>query len=75
MIDFRILEGRMSEERLKAQLSAAERECDSILTRFEYLGREPTVAERDARRLDFLATRKRMGELGNKLLTLRCSKL
>jgi hypothetical protein len=75
MIDFRILEGRMSEERLKAQLSAAERECNSILGRFERLGREPTLEEREARRLDFLATRQRMGELGNKLLALRCSKL
>lgn len=69
-----IIEARMSEERLKSQLAAAQTECDRIVGRFEHLDREPTLEERDARRTDFLASRKRLGELRSKLLVLKCAK-
>ncbi len=72
MPDLRIFHIRTSEERLKAQLAATERECDSIVGRFDRLGREPTTEEREARRMDFLVSRKRLGELGNRLLVLKC---
>lgn len=74
MLDARLFFGRMTEERLKAQLDAARRECDAIVARFDHLGREPTLEEREVRRLDFLATRKRLGEIDSQLLTLRCPK-
>ena len=74
MLDVRIFQSRMTEERLKAQLIAVENECEAILGRFDTLGREPTAEERDARRSDFLASRRRFGELGNQLLVLKCSK-
>lgn len=74
MLDARILFGRMTEEHLKTQLDAALRECDAIVSRFERLGREPTLEEREVRRLDFLASRKRIGEIDSQLLTLRCPK-
>lgn len=66
---------RKSESRIKAEMAAVEDQCVSILERFDRLGREPTLAERDARRIDFLAGRKRLGELGTELLELRCSDL
>jgi hypothetical protein len=72
MLSLLILELRMTEERLKAELVAAERECETIVGRFEHLDREPTLQEREDRRLDFLASRKRLGELDNRLLELRC---
>ncbi len=72
MPDLRIFHLRMTEERLKAQLIAAQRECDQIVGRFDHLGRVPTDEERDARRRDFLASRQRLGQLGNQLLVLRC---
>lgn len=75
MLDFPSLETRMTEDRLKAQLSAIQSECDAIVQRFDHLGREPTAEEREIRRLDFLASRRRLGELGSKLLELRCSRL
>jgi len=62
----------VTEDRLRAELLAAERECESIVGRFDNLGRAPTDAEREARRLDFLASRKRLGALGTQLLQLRC---
>jgi hypothetical protein len=74
MLDARIIFGRMTEERVKAQVDAEERHCEAIVARFDQLGREPTLEEREVRRLDFLASRKRLGELGSQLLTLRCPK-
>jgi hypothetical protein len=72
MLSLLSLEFRMTEERLKAELIAAERECETIVGRFDHLNREPTLEEREERRLDFLASRKRLGELDNRLLELRC---
>jgi hypothetical protein len=74
MLDMKIFQARMTEERLKAQLIAVQNECDAILGRFDDLGREPTAEEREARRSDFLASRRRFGELDNQLLALKCPK-
>jgi hypothetical protein len=73
MISMKIPGVRKSESRIKAEMAAVEDQCVSILARFDGLGRTPTLAERDARRIDFLAGRKRLGELGTELLELRCS--
>jgi hypothetical protein len=73
MLSMKIPGIRKSESRIRAEMVAVERQCRSILARFEALEREPTLAERDARRLDFLAGRKRLGELGTELLELKCS--
>jgi hypothetical protein len=72
MFDAKGFENRMNEERLKAQLLALQGQCEAIVGRFDELGREPTPEEREARRADFLATRKRLGELDNQLLGLKC---
>jgi hypothetical protein len=73
MFSVRIPGVRKSESRIKAEMASVESQCLSILARFDELGREPTLAERDARRIDYLAGRKRLGELGTELLELRCS--
>jgi hypothetical protein len=72
MFDAEGFENRMTEERLKAQLLALQSQCDAIVGRFDRLEREPTPEEREVRRADFLATRKRLGELDNQLLGLKC---
>jgi hypothetical protein len=73
MFNMRIPGVRKSETRIKIEMAEVESQCLSILARFDGLGREPTLAERDARRTDFLAGRKRLGELGTELLELKCS--
>jgi hypothetical protein len=75
MFDAKGFENRMTEERLKAQLIALQSQCEAIAGRFDHLDREPTPLERDTRRADFLAARKRLGELDNQLLGLACRKL
>ena len=70
MLDTQSLERRMTYERMKDELAAVERECDEILGRFEVLGRQPTAAEREARRMAYLANRARLSEVGNRLLDL-----
>jgi hypothetical protein len=72
MLDLKCIEFRMTEERIKAELIAAQAECDGIIERFDHLDRLPTAEERDARVSDFLRSRKRLGELRNKLLELKC---
>lgn len=72
MLDLKFIESRMTEERIKAELIAAQAECDGIVGRFDRLDRPPTAEERDARLSDFLRSRKRLGELRSKLLELRC---
>ena len=72
MFDAKGFESRMTEERLKAQLLALQSQCEEIVGRFDQLGREPTPQEREVRRAEFLVTRKRLGELDNQLLGLRC---
>jgi len=73
MFHMRIPGMRKSESRIKAEMAEVEDLCQSIVTRFDGLERTPTLAERDARRLDFLTNRKRLGELGTELLALKCS--
>jgi hypothetical protein len=75
MFSMRIPGIRKSESRIRTEMAAVEGQCLSILARFDALGRVPTLAERDARRIDFLAERKRLGELGSELLELRCASL
>jgi hypothetical protein len=72
MLDLKSIESRMTEERIKAELTAAQAECDCIIGRFDHLDRLPTAEEREARLSDFLKSRKRLGELRNRLLELRC---
>jgi hypothetical protein len=63
MLDTQSLEWRMACERLKDEASALERQCESILGSFEGLGREPTAAERDARRQAYLDNRSQLHAL------------
>jgi hypothetical protein len=72
MLHARIQGWPKSESRIRAELVAVEQKCASIAARFERLERAPTAAERAARRMDFLASRKRLGELETELLKLRC---
>ena len=72
MFDAKGFENRMTEERLKAQLLALQSQCEAIAGRFDELGREPTAQERETRLADFITARKRLGELDNQLLGLKC---
>ncbi len=73
MFSMRIPGVRKSESRIRAEMAAVESQCQSILARFDGLGRAPTLEERDTRRMDFLVGRKRLGQLGTELLELKCS--
>ncbi len=73
MLSMRIPGVRRSENRIKAEMAEVEIRCRLLAERFNGLGREPTLAERDARRVEFLASRKRLGELDTELLALKCS--
>jgi hypothetical protein len=73
MLNMRIPGMRKSESRIRAEMAQVESLCQSIVTRFDGLERAPTLAERDERRVDFLASRKRLGELGTELLAIKCS--
>jgi hypothetical protein len=75
MFSMRIPGIRKSEGRIRAEMAAVEDQCLSIVTRFEGLGRPPTLAEREARKIDFLVERRRLGELDIELLELRCASL
>ena len=50
MLNTQSLEWLMACERLKDEVGAVEKQCESILGSFQHLEREPTAAERDARR-------------------------
>jgi hypothetical protein len=63
MLDTQSLEWLMACERLKDEAAVVERQCEGILRRFEALDREPTAAERDARRQDYLDNRARLQAL------------
>ncbi len=67
MLDRQSLEWLMACERLKDEVSAVEKQCESILGRFEHLGREPTMAERDARREAYVDTRAHLSALDNEI--------
>lgn len=63
MLNTQSLEWLMACERLKDEAVAVERQCEYILNRFERLDREPTAAERDARRQDYIENRDRLFQL------------
>lgn len=63
MLNTQSLEWLMACERLKDEAMAVERQCEFILNRFERLDREPTAAERDARRHDYIENRDRLFQL------------
>ena len=67
MLDRQALEWLMACERLKDEVSAVEKQCESILGSFEHLQREPTAAERDSRREAYLENRARLQELAGEI--------
>ena len=70
MLDTKSIEMRMAYLRMKDELAAVEQECERILGCYDTLDREPTCAEREARRLAYLENRARYREVGNQLLDL-----
>lgn len=75
MLDSQSLQWLMARERLKDEVNAIERQCETIVHRFDELEREPTIAERDSRRHDFMDNRARLsaliGEIGEITQRLR----
>ena len=67
MLDTQSLEWLMACERLKDEVSAVEKQCESILGSFQHLEREPTATERDARREAYLDNRARLHELNDEI--------
>jgi hypothetical protein len=67
MLDTQSLEWLMACERLKDEVSAVEKQCESILGSFSHLEREPTAAERDARREAYLDNRARLHALNGEI--------
>ena len=67
MLDRQSLEWLMACERLKDEVVAVEKQCESILGSFEHLQREPTAAERDNRRGAYLENRARLQELAGEI--------
>jgi len=60
MLNTQSLEWLMACERLRDQAAAIEDEGETILLAFDRLQREPTAAERDARRKAYLENRARL---------------
>jgi hypothetical protein len=75
MLDTESLEKLMACERIKEELKIVEAECARILGRFDHFDHEPTAAEREVRRQDYIKIRMELGELHNLILRLRCSVL
>lgn len=73
MLDGNTLSIRMAEERIKSEIAAVEKECAEIMERFDHKDHELSAEERTMRRLEFLANRRRLGQLGSDLLELRFS--
>ena len=67
MLNAQTLEWLMACERLKDEVSAVEKQCESILGSFSHLEREPTAAERDARREAYLENQARLRELNGEI--------
>jgi hypothetical protein len=67
MLDRQSLEWLMACERLKDEVIAVEKQCESILGSFDHLQREPTAAERDHRREAYLDNRARLQELSGEI--------
>lgn len=72
MLDTETLESLMACERIKDQLKRVEAESARILERFDHFDREPTAAEREVRRQEYIKIRKELGELHNRLLRMQC---
>jgi hypothetical protein len=73
MLDSRSLARYIAAEQAKEEMVRVERQCDVVLGALDGLGREPTTAERDVRRIEFLKIRSELGELARRVLRLRCS--
>ncbi len=69
-MDSQSLEWMMACERLKDEAVKVERQCEGILHRFDALDREPTMAERDSRRQDYLDNRSRLMDLEGEINAL-----
>jgi hypothetical protein len=67
MLDTQTLEWLMACERLKDEVCTVEKQCESILGSFAHLEREPTAAERDARREAYLENQARLRELNGEI--------
>lgn len=67
MLDTQSLQWLMACERLKDEMSVVEQQCEVIIHRFDSLEREPTMAERDARRQDYLDNRARLAALNGEI--------
>jgi hypothetical protein len=67
MLDTQSLEWLMDCERLKDEAASIEKQCEAILLSFEHLEREPTAAERDARRQAYLEHQARLHALKGKV--------
>jgi hypothetical protein len=67
MLDTQSLEWLMACERLKDEVSTVEKQCESILGSFQHLEREPTAAERDARREAYLDNQARLHALNGEI--------
>lgn len=70
MLDKQSLEWLMACERLKDEAAVVEQECACILARFDYMNRAPTLAERDARRQDYLENRARLQDLAAEIASI-----
>jgi hypothetical protein len=75
MLDSESLENLMACERIKEELKTVEAECARILERFDHVDHEPTAAEREVRRQEFIKIRMELGELHNRFLRLKCAVL
>lgn len=75
LLDTESLEKLMACERIKDELKFVEAECARILGRFDHFDQEPTAAEREVRRQEFIKIRMELGELHNRILRLRCAVL
>lgn len=67
MLNSQSLEWLMACERLKDEVSAVEKQCESIVGSFAHLEREPTASERDARREAYLENQARLRELSGEI--------
>jgi hypothetical protein len=70
MLDTQSLEWLMACERLKDEACVVEQQCECILHRFDQLDREPTMAERDSRRQDYLDNRARLHALESEIQSI-----
>jgi hypothetical protein len=75
MLDTESLENLMACERIKEELKTVEGECARILERFDQREEEPTAAEREVRRQEFIKIRMELGELHKRILRLSCAVL